>query len=157
MTESPLQKIIILVAVKRAIEALDRKRSELSVTQIDLSLNAGLTRNAFAKNLGQMEDIRLSRFINYWCTLNRLADNPGLETFAPIPLSVQRIADLATQMGVAELTSITNDDKELFISMLPDVKSLHNKGIVAEDEYNFFSALCDQYRQEIIVMGAQDE
>ena len=121
MNTKDLQKTLMLVAVRRAIESLDRKRSELPITQLDLSGEAGLIDNAFSKSLSEMEDIRLSRFINYWCTLARVAKERGqqfnLNESSIISESVQRIADLAGQVSAADLNALSIDEMMLFISL----------------------------------------
>jgi|GEM_PF-3456417 len=162
MATMDLQKTLMLVAVKRTMESLDRKRSELSITQIDLSREAGLKDNAFSKNLSEMEDISLSRFINYWCTMARIAKDRGQkftlnETSVIMPENVQRIADLAGQVSAADLNALSVSEMKLLVSLHNDIKTLYEKKSISDGAFELYKLLYDQYSLELTKGSADDE
>lgn len=149
-----LYKALMKVAVKRVIELLDKKRYELSITQIGLSREAGLTDNAFAKNLSEMEDITLSRFINYWCSMIRITENKGKhlslnELQDVISESVQRIADLACQVATADLNLLSTSEKMLFVSLHNDITQLHEKRTISDEAFRDYMLIYNCYSREL--------
>ncbi|MGE5403333.1 MAG: hypothetical protein ACM3PP_00135 [Candidatus Saccharibacteria bacterium] len=143
---SNLHDLILQASSKRLLEAIDKRRSELRVAQERFSGEAGLTDTAFAKNLSAAQDISLSRFVAYLAALRRLNDS-NLGQAVPdasqiedcLPDAVLRIADLANSLLYADCQGLSDEEADLLISLVGDVKELTQRKpslVEAADEYD---------------------
>ncbi len=154
MSEKELQKVLMLVSVKRMLELLDRRRAELDISQRELSLSSHLSSNAFSKNLNELQDIKLSRFITYLSTIKRLnstksedsRNNQPIEEC--LPVQIQRIADLAGTISDADLNNLSDEETNLFISIKYDVIRLRETGSINDSQAEVYFNLYEKLAAE---------